>query len=341
MATPNPSIGDIVATTIENRSKTAADNISRNDALLYRLSRRGTAKPFSGGRNLWQELEYAQNSTAGWYSGYEQLNVQPSQIFTAAEFPIRQAAVAVSISGLEELQNSGPEQMIDLIAGRVSNAERTLRDLIAYGIYSDGTNPKSIGGLRQLIATSPTNSVGGIDANSWIFWRNITYGAITDGGAATTSANIRRYWDTIYPQLLRGSDKPDITVVDNTNWRLYNESLQPLQRITNAEMAAAGFTSLEYMGMPVVLDGGFQGYPGADYAGSNGSDFMPLGGVPTGYAWFINSRYLNYRPHRERNFVPLNPDRFSINQDAVVKLMAWAGNMTISNRRMQAVFYPS
>jgi hypothetical protein len=332
MATPNPSIGDIVATTIENRSKKAADNITRNNALLNRMMKRGTAKPFSGGRNLWQELEYAQNSTAGWYSGYEQLNVSPSQILTAAEFPIRQAAVAVSISGLEELQNAGEEQMIDLVESRVKNAEDTLQALIAYGIYSDGTNPKSIGGLQQLVATTPTNSVGGIDANSWEFWRNITFGSITNGGAATTSANIRRYWDTIYPQLVRGTDKPDLLVCDNTNWRLFNESMQPLQRITNADMASAGFITLEYMGAPVVLDGGFQGYS---------TDVVPVGGVPTGYTWFLNTKYVQYRPHRARNFVPLNPDRFSINQDAVVKLTAWAGNMTISNRRLQAVHYPT
>jgi hypothetical protein len=341
MATPNPSIGDIVATTIENRSKKAADNITRNNALLNRMNKRGTAKPFSGGRTLWQELEYAQNSTAMWYSGYEQINVQPSQIFTAAEFPIRQAAVAVSISGLEELQNSGPEQMIDLIAGRVNNADNTLQALIAVGIYSNGSQPKEIGGLQQLVAATPTNTVGGIDSNTWAFWKNISYGAITDGGAATTSANIRRYMDTIYPQMIRGTDKPDLLVADNTTWRLFNESMQPLQRITNASMAEAGFVSLEYMGAPVVLDGGFQGYAGADYAGTNGSDYMPLGGVPSGYLYFLNTRYIQFRPHRDRNFVPLNPDRYSINQDAVVKLMAWAGNMTVSNRRMQAVLYPS
>lgn len=35
--------------------------------------------------------------------------------------------------------------------------------------------------------------------------------------------------------------------------------------------------------------------------------------------------------------VPLNPDRFSTNQDAMVKLFGWAGNMTISNRALQGV----
>jgi len=332
MATPNPSIGDIVATTIENRSKKAADNITRNMPLLNRMSRQGTVKPFSGGRNLWQEVEYAQNSTAAFYSGYETIDVSPSQIFSAAEFPIRQAAAAVSISGLEELQNAGPEEMIDLIAGRVRNAENTLRALIEQSMYSNGSQPKEIGGLQQLIAATPTNTVGGIDANTWQFWRNISFGSITNGGAATTSANIRRYWDTIYVQLIRGTDKPDLAICDDTNWRLYNESLQPLQRITNAEFAAAGFVSLEYMGMPVVSGGGFQGFS---------TDPVPVGGPPAGFTWFINSRYLQYRPHRQRNFVALNPDRFSINQDAVVKLIGWAGNLTISNRRLQAVHYPS
>lgn len=332
MATPNPSIGDIVATTIENRSKKAADNITRNMPLLNRMERRGTVKPISGGTNIWQELEYAQNQTAMFYSGYEVINVSPSQIFSAAEFPIRQAAAAVSISGLEELQNAGEEQMIDLVAGRVKNAENTLMALIEQSMYSNGSQPKEINGLQQLVAVTPTNSVGGIDGNTWEFWRNISFGAVTNGGAATTSANIRRYWDTIWPQMIRGSDHPDLIVVDNTTWRLYNESLQPLQRITSAEMGKAGFQSLEYMGQPVVLGGGFQGYS---------TDVVPVGGPPSGYAWFLNSKYLYYRPHRARNFVPLNPDRFSINQDAVVKLIGWAGNMTVANRRMQAVFYPS
>ncbi len=333
MAFPNTPIGDIVATTLENRSKKAADNTTRNNALLNRLTKKGTARPFDGGREIWQEVEYAQNSSIGWYSGYEVLNVSPSNIFSAATFPIRQAAVAVSISGLEELQNSGQEMMIDLVAGRVKNAESTLSALIAQGLYSDGTVPKAIGGLQYLVSSTPTGSVGGIDANTWAFWQNIAYGAITNGGAATTSANIRRYMDSIYVQLVRGTDKPDLIVGDNTVWRLFNESLQPIQRIANAEMANAGFSTISYMdNIPVVLDGGFQG---------NTGDPVPLGGAPAGFMYFLNTDYVQYRPHSRRNFVPLNPDRYSINQDAVVKLMAWAGNVTVSNRRLQGVLYPT
>lgn len=329
MAFPNPAIGDIVATTLENRSKKAADNVTRNNALLNRLQERGNSKPFSGGREIWQELMYAQNQTAMWYSGYEVLNIAPSQIFTAATFPIRQSAVAVSISGLEELQNAGPEQMIDLIEGRVTNAEDTLTALIAQGVYSDGSQPKEIGGLQLLVSDSPaTGTVGGIDASTWQFWRNIAFSSLTNGGAPATSANIRRYMDAVYVQLIRGMDKPDLLVADNNYWLLYNESLQPIQRITDDKTGKAGFVNIVYMGVPVILDGGFQGYS---------SDPVPVGGCPANTMYFLDTKYIFYRPHRARNFTPLNPDRYSVNQDAVVKLLGWAGNMTVSNRRLQGV----
>ncbi len=332
MAYPNPSIGDIVATTIENRSKKAADNITRNIALLMQLGKQGNIKTVDGGTNIWQELQYAQNQTAMFYSGYEVLNVSPSQTLTAATYPLRQAAGAVSISGLEELQNAGEERTINLVAERVENCENTMKALIEQSMYGSGTNPKEINGLQQQIAITPTNSVGGIDGNTWPFWRNIAYGSVTNGGAATTSANITRYFDTIWLQLIRGTDKPTMLISDNTNYRLYMESLQPLQRITDTDMAKAGFDNLMYQSAPMILGGGFQGYS---------DDVVPVGGPPAGYTWFINAKYFKYRPHVARNFVALNPDRYSINQDATVKLVGWAGNLCCSNRRLQAVFYPA
>lgn len=78
MATPNASIDDIVATTIENRSKKAADNVTRNNALLSYLNRRGNTRsysPIDGGTTIWEELEYSLNSTTMWYSG---LNSAPT-----------------------------------------------------------------------------------------------------------------------------------------------------------------------------------------------------------------------------------------------------------------------
>lgn len=336
MASPNPSIDDIVATTIENRSKKAADNVTRNNALLNYLSRKGNTRsysPIDGGTTIWEELEYALNGTAMYYSGYETLNIAPQQIFTAAVFQIRQAAVSVSISGLEELQNSGEERMIELIGGRVSNAERSLESLIATGVYSDNTTPKGIGGLQYLVSKTPgSGSVGGIDPATWQFWQNIKFAAVADGGAAASAANIRGYMDAVANQLIRGTDKVDLITADNNFWELYNQSLQAIQRTETVKTGETGFEYLKYRSADVLLDGGFQGYS---------SDPIPVGGCPANTMYFLNTRYVKYRPHRDRNFNAIGPKRMSVNQDASVKLMGWAGNMTISNRRLQGVLFNS
>jgi hypothetical protein len=69
----------------------------------------------------------------------------------------------------------------------------------------------------------------------------------------------------------------------------------------------------------VVLDGGFGG------------------GAPASTMYFLNTDYIYFRPHVDRNFAPIGDDRYAVNQDAMVKLVGFAGNMTVSNRRLQGV----
>ena len=54
-----PNLSEIVTTTLRNRTGELADNMSRNNALIRRLSSRGKIKEFSGGRTIVQELAYA------------------------------------------------------------------------------------------------------------------------------------------------------------------------------------------------------------------------------------------------------------------------------------------
>ena len=320
MALNNPvTAGEIVATTLRNRTGKAADNVTKNTALLNRLRRKGNVDPVDGGRTIMQELEYAENGTYKRYSGYEALNIAPSDVFTYAEFNYAQAAVAVSMSGLEMIQNSGEAASIKLLAGRIKNAERTMQNNISGDIYSDGTadGGRQVNGLQALVADTNTNTVGGINASTYTFWQNKLYRSVTDGGAAATSANILSYMNRLWVQLVRGNDKVDLIPADNNYYRLYMESLQSIQRIASDEMAQAGFESLKYMTADVVLDGGFGG------------------GCPTNHMYMLNTNYIFFRPAASRNFVPLGDDRYAVNQDAMVKLIGFAGNLTTSNRFLQ------
>jgi len=324
MSLINPStvMTEIVTTTLRNRTGKLQDNVSKNNALLGRLKAKGKIKTVSGGRTIVQEMEYAENGTFKRYSGYESLNISPSDVFTAAEYNYAQAAVAVSISGLEMIQNSGENAIIDLLESRISNAEKTITNNIALDCYSDGTadGGRQIGGLQLLVSSNPgTGTVGGIDRSQWAFWRNKKFSGVSDGGAAVTSANIQSYMNRLYLQLVRGADQPDLIVTDNNFYRFYLESLQAIQRIQSSDTAMAGFNGLKYMNADVVLDGGYGG------------------GSPTSSMYMLNTDYIYFRPHSDRFFVPLGDDRFAVNQDAMVKLVGFAGNMTVSNSFLQGV----
>ena len=58
-----PNLSEIVTTTLRNRSGVLADNYTRNNALIRRLSTRGRIKTWTGGRTIVEELAYADNST--------------------------------------------------------------------------------------------------------------------------------------------------------------------------------------------------------------------------------------------------------------------------------------
>ena len=297
-----------------------ADGVSKNNALLYKVSKGGNNKLVSGGRSIYQELSHAENSTVNSYSGAETLDVSQQAVLSYAEYSWKQYVGAVVLNGLEQLQNSGPEQMLDLLDERITVAENTLKNRISVDCYSDGTGNggKNIGGLQLLVADSPsTGTVGTINRATYSWWRNIVQTGVTG------SADIQSKMLALYVQLVRGADAPDLILADNTYWTYYQTALSGIQQIVtdgSTSMAAAGFPTIKYMNSEVVLDGGYGG------------------GCPSSHMYFLNTKYIFLKTHKDRNFSVIGKgERQAVNQDATVKLIGWAGNMTMSNAFLQGV----
>lgn len=322
----NSTYTDMITTTIENRSGELADNVTNNNALLRRLKKRGNVRTFSGGNLILEEIMYGDSTTVNVdsYSGYETINITPNSPISAAQFSIRQYAGSISISGLETLQNASKEQIIDLLEGRHKVTEAQLQNRISQDIYTDGTgnSSKNITGLAAAVPDDPTTGTyGGINraTAAFAFWRPQYYRGVTDGGAAVSSANIGQYMTTLALRCVRGTDMPDLYVGDATYFALYVNSLQSIQRVTSEQEAGAGFATLKFYGggtsADVVMDGGV---------------YNVTTGATAAHMWLLNTNYIHFRPHAERNFVPIGGERQSVNQDAIVKLIGWAGNMTTS-----------
>jgi len=321
---PNPNYTEIITTSLEHRNKELADLVSLGNALHSRLSMSGNVRPTSGGRNIVEELEYAENATFQYYTGYETLNISPSDVFTAAEFPWKQASVTISASGLEtRIQNSGPEAVIPLLSRRIDNAMRTFKNNLSIGIYSDGTGTsgKQITGLQALVADDPTTgTVGGIDRSNAAnaFWRNQTSGDVASIDSDTTGAALETEMKAMWLETLRGGDKTDLIVTDQTLYTNFWNSLTAQQRVTETTDAVRGFSSLKFVTADVVYDGD--------------------SGIPANHMYFLNTDFIYLRPHTSTNMVPLER-RDSINQDAIVVPIVWAGNLTGSNLARQGVIF--
>jgi hypothetical protein len=326
MASPN--LTELVTTTLRNRQGELADNVSKSNALLSRLNAKGNIDLVSGGRTIVRELEYAENSTFQYYSGYETLNISPSDVFSAAEYSWKQAAVNVSWSGLENrIQNAGSEASIKLVASRIRNAERTMANQISIGIYSDGTGSagKQVTGLQSQVADAPsTGIVGGINRANFSFWQNQTVTITSTDSTTELQSDMRTLWTACS----RGTDRPDLIVAGATLYNLFWASLSDIQRITNADEGVQGFKSLSFLDAPVVLDGGQ----------ATGSALDWGGGLSATRMYMLNTDYLYWSVHSATNMVPMD-EKMSLAQDATVVPLLWAGNLTMSNAGLQGVLH--
>lgn len=314
MASPNATFTEIVTTTLRNHPSMVADNVSNNNALFDRLMRKGNVKTIGGGYSIVRALDYQENSTWQRYSGYEILNVDATDVLTAAEYQWKQASVNVAASGRELRMNSGEERIIPFAASKVRNAMRTMANNLSDDIYSAGSLANQIGGLQLIVADSGAGEVGGINASTYSFWENQT----EDMTSSTTKSTIKGFMNSLWLKCVRGSDKPDLLVSSNDVFAMYWEALQDFQRYTDdtARSARAGFQSLKYVTADYLFDGG--------------------SGIPDFHLYMLNTDYLEMVVHRDANMTEMDQQK-SINQDAVVIPIIFMGNLVCSNRARQGV----
>ena len=320
MASPNAVFTELVSTTFRKHSKDIKDNVSKNNALLRRIYEKKQVRREDGGLTIVAPLDYAQNSTYQRYSGYDVLNVGASDVISSAEYQWRQIAINVVASGLELRTNSGDSKIINLVKSRMKNAIRTFKNNFSSDVYSDGTLANQINGLQALIADAGTGTVGGIDSSTWTFWKNKVQSAaapLQGGGAIVPGATtMESLMLPLWLSLVRGDDKPDLIVMDNTYFSFYEQSQTSIKRYTSSNEAQGGFLELKYKNADVIFDGG--------------------SGIPAAHAYFMNTDYLELVVHRDAD-MEIMDELKPYNQDAAVVPILWMGNLVCSNRSLQGV----
>lgn len=317
-----PNLSDLAATTIEYRSKDIADNVTQHNAALLAMKKSGGFSTFDGGTFINEQLSFAENGNGGSYSGYDTLPTAAADVISAAQYSFSQYAVPVTFSGRETLINSGKEALIDLVEARVKVAEATMQNLLNRHFYLDGTggSGKNITGLAAAIPlANGLGTYGGISRVTSTFWRNQKYQASVDGGAvAATGTALINQWNTFVLGMTRGTDRPKIILASPAVYSLFQSGLQVMQRVSDSSMADAGFVTTQFQNIPVVFD-------------------TNAAGIGAQSAYFLNTDYMKWRTHKDRNMIALD-DKNAVNQDSTVKTLVWAGNLTMSGPQFSGIY---
>lgn len=321
-----PGLTERVVASLQRRRKILTNNIENNNPVIRAMKAEDAFEMEPSGRTLVEEVSYDENNTVMHYYGGQVLNTAYNPTMTAFEVEWKQFAGAVVINGREERENSGPDAQIKLLAGRIKNLEYSMENFFNADVISDGTGDSGlqIGGLKYWISSTPTSgTVGGIDrsvsANAWA--RNFKFDTVNDstsgapGGAATSAATIKQYYNYCINSTTRGNDGVTVLLAGQSHFEMLQSAMQAIQRITSdsTKKAKAGYRELEYEGIPVFMCGGI--------------NFGGQTQVATDRTYGVNTRHTKMRIHKDAYMEPL-PEVRSINQDAKVGISVFMGNMT-------------
>lgn len=261
-------LDNLYTTTWQNRQEGVADNFFAAAPFWFWMKDKGKLKSVRGGRYLEVNLEYAANPNIAWIGKGGIVSLNDYQFLTVAQYQWRYLTASMVRFGVDDQQNSGQSQILNLMNQKFSNTEQSLisemetRLAAGPGTVTAGTTTAQgagIDGLQSLVADDPTTAsggdgiaVGGIDSTqaSYTWWRNQTKNMTGISFAASGVANMRTMLNNCMNN--RKMDRPDILLSDQQTFEFYESAALSPYRITNNKLADMGFENQTFKGIPWV-----------------------------------------------------------------------------------------
>lgn len=240
------NVTTLLTTTLENRRRDLQDSIFNDLATIKFLKDKGQVV-IDGGATIVTPLMYAKNTTAQFYNGYDQLNTQPQEGFTTAQYKWKESAVSISVSNREEnVQNQGESAVLNLVNQKINQAEMSIKDLINTALYASSPASNEINSLATLV--DATSEIGDINSTTYSWWQSL----VTTSGSF--AAQGRSDMLTTYNTLVTRGAAPDFIVTTPTVHSYYEGSLIPQLRFSGNDSADASFGKLKFKNIPIFFD---------------------------------------------------------------------------------------
>jgi hypothetical protein len=251
---PTWNVGQTLAAAMPRFEKTFKDQVFNDTVLLNYMKNNGGVETRSGGASYIQVPLMHATGVSEWFSGYDSLNVSPVDTLDAAQFSWRNLNASISISLEDELNNSGKDQIVDLLEAKITQAKLTISDSLNTSIFTGTGNEarKQIVGLQTLVGTG---TAGGIAGATFADWRSYVESTAT----ALTIAQIKTARNTINQG--KGGSPVKFMVTTQTLFEKYESLLTPTYQMDPLvhskeaqRLGDVGFTALSYAGVPMGWD---------------------------------------------------------------------------------------
>lgn len=324
------TVSDIYSSTWEYREKKPADAVADNIPFVWLLRKNGGIKSISGGRFISENIRIAQNQFVQLIDPDEEIAMGYNNTLADFQFTPKIIVTPVVINELEQAQNQGDAQFLDLLDERQEIGDESTWNVMEAMLQGDGTTygGKAFSGIRSFIAdTTNTGSIGGVARATFTAIRNASVNAPATFVGATDSSNVESRLRYTKNLMVRGTDKPNFALLGQTYYNAGADSFSGKQRITvNAEMFEANFDNYVIEGMTAVLAGG--------------KIFSGLSHIAVDRGYLLNTKTFNLKMYNGYNFQPLNK-RTSFNQLVDASILLGIGNLTINNPGLNGVMFDS
>ena len=307
---------NVLALTAENQIAVMADNVFDNNAGLLLMKQKSRVNFRVSGYEILVNINLSKNKGSKSYQGFDTFNITPNKGAVTPYLRLANYAAPIPIDDESLEINKDKEKIIDVMQFFMQQAEDTLSDDVNTDLYGDGTGNagKDMTGLGAMCEKKTIASQGSyMNVSDSTYWVN-QFAESTQGAIIGTLRDL-------YLKTTDGKDAPDVILASTEFIDQYENANESTSGVSvtygDTRLADAGFASLQYKGIPMVLD--------------KALDATDTG--TKGLAYMLNSKYLGFEL-RDMKFTPfVRP----ADQLAAVSYLKYRCQLVTNRRNRQGV----
>ena len=274
LPTRSETFGNLVSSTADHRRKDLVDNFFGSAPLLLHIRKKNNI-PLKGGKQILTPHIYG-GMTASSYGRGDEFDTQTKEFATTLVFDWKFSYAAVNLDVIDADLNDSAEQVFDLVDAAMENAELSLINDMSTQLFGDGTgnSSKDLDGLG--IAVSRTGTYGGQARGADAQGSSIR-AAFEDSSGGTVTLS---FMNTNYGSAIIAKERTDLIVTTQTLWNSVWDRSQPSERNSPESTRDIGYDVVRFNGASVMVDSH----------------------TPSGFMYFLNTKWFDYYVHRKWDF---------------------------------------